>query len=172
MELWDVYDVHRHLTGRTVVRGENMGKDDYHLVIHVCIFNSDGKMLIQQRQSCKKTYPDFWDITCGGCAVTGEDSRQAAHRELFEELGIDIDFSEMRPHMTMDFENGFDDFYLCVRDVDISSLILQSEEVRAVRWADKDEIFALLDEGRFIPFFRSMIELLFDVRYKPDCLNM
>lgn len=172
MELWDVYDVHRQLTGRTVARGDKMDGGDYHLVVHVCIFNSEGRMLIQQRQSCKKSFPDAWDITCGGCAIMGEDSRDAAHRELFEELGIDLDFSRLRPHMTVNFENGFDDFYLIVKDVDISALCLQPEEVQAVRWADREEIYALLDGGRFIPFFRSMIELLFDVRHKPDCLDL
>ena len=86
MELWDVYDADRNPTGRTAVRGEKLGPDDYHLVVHVCIFGSDGRMLIQQRQSCKKSYPDYWDISCGGCAISGESSQQAAQRELFRVL--------------------------------------------------------------------------------------
>ena len=49
MELWDVYDVVRNKTGRTMVRGETFAEGDYHLVVHVCIFNSKGEMLIQKR---------------------------------------------------------------------------------------------------------------------------
>ena len=57
MEYWDIYDVYRNKTGRTGIRGEQVAPGDYHLVVHVIIFNSDGKMLIQQRQSCKKSWP-------------------------------------------------------------------------------------------------------------------
>ena len=50
MELWDVYDINRNKTGKTAVRGEGLPEGGYHLVVHVCIIGSDGRMLIQQRQ--------------------------------------------------------------------------------------------------------------------------
>ena len=50
MELWDVYDEERRLTGRTMVRGEAYPEDGYHLVVHMCVFNSRGEMLLQRRQ--------------------------------------------------------------------------------------------------------------------------
>ena len=49
MELWDIYDKNRNLTGRQMERGSEFAKGDFHLVIHVCIFNSKNEMLIQQR---------------------------------------------------------------------------------------------------------------------------
>ncbi len=39
-------------------------------------------MLIQQRFSLKNTYPNFWDTTARGSAVSGESSEVAAKREL------------------------------------------------------------------------------------------
>lgn len=51
MEFWDVYDINRNKTNRKALRGENLKSDDFHLVVHACIFNSNGDMLIQQRQS-------------------------------------------------------------------------------------------------------------------------
>ena len=142
------------------------------MVIHICIFNSDGKMLIQQRQPTKKGFPDMWDVTCGGCSVAGESSRDTVHRELKEELGLDLSFNDIRPKLTVNFDNGFDDFYLISKDIDLASLTLQAEEVQAVRWASMEEIFAMIDAGSFIPFFKSFLSLLFDMRDKPDCLNM
>ena len=171
MELWDTYDVDRNLNGGTAVRGEKLAEGDYHVVIHVCIFNEKGQLLIQQRQPWK-TYGEKWDVTVGGAAVAGETSRSAAHRELSEEIGLELDFSDLRPHLTMNFDHGFDDFYLINREVELSSLRLQPEEVKAVRWASRDEVMALLDRGEFIPYFRSFLQLLFDVRQKPDCLNL
>ena len=104
MELFDLYDDERKFTGETIERGKPLPKNRYHLVIHICIFNSEGKMLIQQRQPFKKGFPDKWDVTVGGSAVAGENSRQAASRELLEELGIRHDFSHDRPMLTVHFE--------------------------------------------------------------------
>ena len=86
-----------------MVRGEPIKPGDYHRVVHICLFNSEGKMLIQQRQPFKEGWPDRWDVTTGGSALAGESPEQAAERELFEELGIRHDFSEIRPLMTMNF---------------------------------------------------------------------
>lgn len=172
MEIRDLYDVNRLPTGLTGVRGEEPPEGCYHTVIHICIFNSEGKMLIQQRQSTKAGFPDMWDVTCGGCSVAGETSRGTAHRELKEELGLDLSFENIRPNLTVNFDNGFDDFYLINRDIDLASLTLQAEEVQAVRWASLDEIFTMIDDGSFIPFFKSFVQLLFDIRSKPDCLDM
>ena len=164
MELWDVYDVDRKPTGKTMVRGEAFEEGAYHIVVHVCVFNSEGKMLIQQRQIFKQGWPGMWDITCGGSAVKGESSREAAHRELLEEVGIDIDFSGSRPDLTTNFEHGFNDVYIVEKDIDASTLKLQYEEVKAVRWASCEEIFSMIDDGVFIPRYKSFMQLLFDKR--------
>ena len=164
MELWDVYDVDRQLTGKTMVRGEPFEEGAYHVVVHICVFNSEGQMLIQQRQPFKHGWSGMWDVTCGGSAVKGETSRDAAHRELLEEVGIDIDFSNVRPHLTVNFEHGFDDIYMVEKDIDESTLKLQYEEVKAVKWASCEEIFSLIDSGEFIPYYKSLIQLMFDKR--------
>ena len=168
MELWDVYDIDRRLTGKEMVRGEPFEEGAYHLVVHICVFNSEGKMLIQQRQPFKHGWSGMWDVTCGGSAVKGESSRDAAHRELLEEVGIDIDFSSIRPHLTVNFDRGFDDIYLVEKDVDVSTLELQYEEVKAVKWASCEEIFMMMDDGVFIPWYKSFIQLLFDKRKHPN----
>ena len=50
MELWDLYDENRVNLGKTMVRGEKQHDGVYRIVVHACIFNSQGQMLIQQRQ--------------------------------------------------------------------------------------------------------------------------
>lgn len=165
MELLDIYDENRNLTGRTMKRKEGGSKypeGDFHLVIHVCIFNSKNQMLIQQRQPWKKGFPNMWDVTIGGSAISGETSREAAERETFEEIGYQIDLSDERPFFTINYETGFDDFYLVEREIDIKDLTLQYEEVQSVKWASKDEILQLVKEGKFIDYW--LTELSFDIR--------
>lgn len=172
MELWDIYDIDRQPTGSTGVRGEKLGCGEYHMVVHLGIINSEGRMLIQRRCLQKATFPGKWDISVGGSALSGETSRQAMHRELLEELGVDIDFSDIRPKLTVNFERGFDDYYLICRDIDLAGLRLQEEEVMDARWADISEIFDLIDRVEFLPFMKSFIQLLFDMKCSPDNLDM
>lgn len=172
MELRDIYDIDRQPTGCTGVRGEKLGCGEYHMVVHLGIFNSEGSMLIQRRCPQKATFPCKWDISVGGSALSGETSRQAMHRELLEELGVDIDFSDIRPKLTVNFEHGFDDYYLICRDIELAGLRLQEEEVMDARWADIGEIFDLIDRGEFLPFMKSFIQLLFDMKCSPDNLDM
>lgn len=167
MEIWDVYDRYRNLTGKTVIRQERGAykKGEYGLVVHVAIFNSNGEMLIQQRQSTKAMYPNLWDISAGGHSIAGESSEEAINRELYEEIGFDYDFSNQRPYFTINYEDGFGDFYIinnCMLDLD--DFKLQPEEVQNVIWASKDEILQLLDEEKFVPYAKGLIELLFFMR--------
>ena len=164
MELFDLYTRDRVKTGRTMVRGDKVPEGLYRLVVHVCIFDAEGRMLIQQRQPFKKGWSNMWDITVGGCAVAGDTSQAAAEREVREEIGLELDLQDERPTMTTTFEGGFDDYYVVTRDVDLDSLRLQYEEVQRVKWATREEILQMIDDRTFIPYEKSLIELLFSRR--------
>ena len=161
MELIDLYTAERVKTDRQMIRGEPTPEGFYRLVIHVCIFDAEGRMLIQRRQPFVRGWANLWDVTVGGAAAAGDSSRSAAERETREELGLPIDLTNVRPSLTIHWENGFDDYYLLTKDVDIHSLRLQAEEVQAVRWATREEILRMIDSGEFIPYEKSLIELLF-----------
>ncbi|WGX77649.1 NUDIX domain-containing protein (plasmid) [Paraclostridium bifermentans] len=164
MEIWDLYDKDRIKTGETMVRGSQFKENTYHLVVHVCIFNLEGKMLIQQRQPFKDGWPNMWDITVGGSAVSGDTSQLAAEREVYEEIGYKLFLDGIRPALTINFDKGFDDIYLIQKDIDISKLKLQYEEVQSVKWSSKEEILSMIDEEIFIPYHKGLIDLLFFMR--------
>lgn len=163
MEFWDVYDMERKRTGHIMMRGDKAYVGRLHLVVHVCIFNAEGMMLTQKRQSSKEGWPNRWDITVGGSALAGETSQEAAERELFEELGIRVSLDGVRPHLTMNFKDGFDDIYLLRKEVIAEELILQEEEVSQARWSTKEEIITLIKNEDFIPYHENFIRLLFDM---------
>ena len=161
MEKWDLYTLDRVKTNRVITRGDDIPKNLYHLVVHVCIFNAKNQMLIQQRQSFKEGWPNMWDLTVGGSAMIGENSRQAAMREVAEELGLKIDLENTSPVITKYFSEGFDDIYILEKEIDISKLILQYEEVQAVKWAGIEEILDMIGLKKFIPYDESFIHFLF-----------
>lgn len=161
-ELWDIYDKNRILTGKQHRRGDKMPDGTYHLVVHVCIFNSKNELLVQKRQPWKKGWAGMWDLSVGGSAVSGDDSQTAAERETKEELGIDIDLSNERPRFTLNFKSGFDDYYMITKDVDMSDLHLQEDEVEDAKWVDKKELARMLSKGIMIPYF--FLDKIFELK--------
>ena len=70
-----------------------------HRAFSVFLFNSDNKLLLQQRAHEKITFPDMWTNTCcshpldepgetGVGAEAIEGAKRAAQRKLYQELGI------------------------------------------------------------------------------------
>ncbi len=167
MEYRDIYDSNRLKTGRIAARSQKVAVGDYVLVVHVCLFNGAGELLIQQRQPTKKKWGNLWDVSAAGAAMAGDSSQVAAQRETLEELGLEIDLAAARPVLTINFSFGFDDFYIVKRDIDINRLRLQNDEVQAVRWASRADVLALLKTNQFVPYQASFINLLFDMASQP-----
>lgn len=162
MELLDLYDFDRRKTGDTIVRGELPPEKGRYAVIHICIFDENGNMLIQKRSSNKKSWPDKWDVSVGGAVISGETSGEAASRELFEELGIVLDLSKTPPALSFCSQNCFDDYYIVTGCPPLEDITMQESEVAAVKMADKAEVLSLLRAGNFVSYKKSVIELLFD----------
>lgn len=161
MEYFDLYDQDRIPLGKQIQRGNKIPEGEYHIAVHVCVFNSENQMLIQQRQPFKEGWSNMWDVSVGGSAVAGENSQAAAQRELEEEIGLKFSFENIRPMLTVHFDHGFDDIYTIKYDVSVSELKLQYEEVQAVKWATEEEILSMIADGSFIPYHEQLISLLF-----------
>ena len=99
-EYWDILDADGEKTGKRVKRERfgTLGVGQYHLVVHVWITNSSGEFLIQKRSRNKQPMPGEWAATSGS-VKSGEDSRTAAIRELYEELGIPVKFICVGEHI-------------------------------------------------------------------------
>ena len=164
MELVDLYDENRAPLGKTAERYGKKGPGEYRTVVHVCLFDSQGRLLIQKRTAGKRVWPEMWDVSVGGGVDAGETSRQGAEREFREELGVSLDLGGLRPSVTVNFGGGFDDFFIVRRDLDDVAFQLQAEEVAAVRWVTLPELLDMVDEGSFIPYPKSFLSFLFDMR--------
>lgn len=164
MEQLDLYDRDRRQTGQQIVRGESIPQGAYIIVIHLCLFNGAGQLMIQRRYPGKKSFPNLWDISVAGCAQSSETSVDAVRRECFEELGLDLPDDNLRPYLTVNFDRGFDDIYIAPCSVKLSDLILQPDEVAEVKWADEEEVLTLLREGQFLPYYERFLKLLFQMR--------
>ena len=59
-----------------------------HRAFSVFIFNTDGKLMLQQRQFTKYHSGGLWTNTCCGHPRPGEQTDAAAARRLYEEMGF------------------------------------------------------------------------------------
>lgn len=156
MEIRDLYDKNKHLTGETIVKGEPIPKDRYILVILVVIQNSKGELLIQKRSAKKGgTFG-----STAGHAKTGESGIQAALTEVREELGIELQPHELKKYYEDRDDNGqyFFELYYLKRDIDITTLTLQEEEVDYVEWMSMEKIDELRAQGVFKVNHRTALD--------------
>ena len=168
MELVDLYDENRIPLGRTAQRYSRREKGTYRLIVHVCIFDHRGRLLIQRRAKEKRLWPGKWDLSAAGGVSAGETTRTSAQREVAEELGLSIHLEGVRPLCTVNFSTGFDDYYILRQNVDLTSLRLQEEEVSAVRWVTRQQVLDMARRGEFISYPESFLCYLFDAARNMD----
>lgn len=148
-ELWDLYSANGEKLGKKTVRGRNSLKmGEYHLVVHIWIISSKGEYLIQRRSETKRLMPGEWAAT-GGAVVSGEDSFEAARRELFEELGIKSDSKTLKKLFHMKRRNSLLDVFVITADVKAEELNLQKSEVAEVKWVSADTLKTMIKTGNY-----------------------
>lgn len=151
MEIWDLYNEKRELTGREHVRGEKIPEGYYHLVVHVWIRNSRGEYLISRRSANRPTFPLMWECV-GGSVVKGEDSLAGALREAEEEVGVKlcpklgrIRFTRTRPEC-----GDIMDVWLFQYDGPIDLGLATTDEVCEVAWMTAEQVKALYNTGKLV----------------------
>jgi len=79
-----------------------------HRALSVFIFNTDGELLLQQRAFGKYHSEGLWSNTCCSHPRLGEDIIDAANRRLQEEMGLNVNLSQVFHFIyRADMGNGF-----------------------------------------------------------------
>ncbi len=125
-----------------------------HRVVHVLVFDTHGRLLLQKRSMNKDVAPGKWDTSVGGHLHPGEDVLDAACREMQEELGVEppaLDFLYQylfRNHR----ESELVATYRCVRNGPFS---FNAAEIEEVRFWEVAEIRSRLGTGIFSEHFET-----------------
>ncbi|WP_461614735.1 NUDIX hydrolase [Clostridium sp. Marseille-QA1073] len=166
MELWDILNKDGNRTGKVAPRGSKMGEGEYHLVVFVWIENVDGNFIISRR-SPNKTNANKWE-TVGGSVIAGEESLEAALREVKEELGIELKTRNggLLRRIRFDTKNPWiADIYHFRQEIDINEVIPQQGEVSEAKLMTKEDILEIIESGNF--FYGDMyLEYVGDYLFK------
>lgn len=155
-------DPHNQEVGR-MEKLEAHEKGILHRAFSVFLFNDQGQTLLQQRAASKYHSPLLWTNTVCSHQRAGESNETAATRRLREELGLDLEASDLENAFSFvykaSFDNGLTEHeldHVLVGKIDGYAGGWDPEEVEAVRWATLEEIAAemALHPEYFTAWFR------------------
>ena len=86
-ELFDIVDEHDRVLGK-MPRSEVHRRKLLHRAVSIFVFDSRGRLLLQQRSAAKDEYPLCYTSSASGHVTAGETYDETAPRELAEELGL------------------------------------------------------------------------------------
>ena len=138
----DILDDDGQRTGKVVTKKEAHKRGLFHPTVHIWFFTHDGRVLLQQRGEYKKTFPLLWDVSVAGHISAGEEVRNAALREIKEEIGLEIkedqlipigQFRSVQEHGKGVVDKEYHNAFLCELEVPFSELRKQDSEVMALK---------------------------------------
>ena len=133
-------------------RGEcHDGTKQLHPVVHLHLFDSQGRLYLQHRPVWKTIQPGKWDTAVGGHVDLGEDVVTALQREVREELGItDCEPRFLRSYI---FESEREREFVYVYSAVYDGAVSPSDELDGGRFWTIDEIKSALGKEIFTPNF-------------------
>ena len=161
MELWDAYNEKREQLGHHLIRGQVIPSGQYHLCVHVFVWHEDGDILVMKRSSQKELYPNYFEFGAGGSVLAGENSLNAALRELHEETGLIPNRIQLVEQNISYEDQCLFDYYEAQVIGDKESIIYQAGETDAHMWVTPADLSNFCEEH---PLFnhqkKSLIKLL------------
>ncbi len=148
MELIEIVDRDGNSTGQIMEKKLAHDLNLLHNEVGLFLINNQGQILLQKRSANKKFNPNKWG-TCGGHVDVGEDNMTALVRETKEEIGIDLNPSNVNFLIKIVKERESNShvsiYYYTFMDKLASEFVIQEEELSEVKWFDfkeyKDAIF-------------------------------
>jgi isopentenyl-diphosphate delta-isomerase len=128
-----------------------------HRAFSVFIFNNNHQLLIQKRAEYKYHSPNEWANTCCGHPREHENIADAAHRRLFEEMGMSASLTKntafiyQAPLANGLIEHEFVHFFTGRAD---KNPVLNPYEVGEYLWISKDQLFFNSLKLEFAPWFK------------------
>ncbi|HEX2629777.1 MAG TPA: isopentenyl-diphosphate Delta-isomerase [Chitinophagaceae bacterium] len=120
-----------------------------HRAFSIFIFNDRGEMLLQQRADDKYHSAGLWTNACCSHPSPGEDTIDAAHRRLQEEMGFDTELKKSFGFIyKASFENGLTEYefdHVFIGNYN-DPVQFNPSEVKAVTYKSVEEIERLIEK--------------------------
>lgn len=166
-EWFPVVEADGKVIGKATRRECHSGSMMLHPVVHLHIFDSQGKLYLQKRAMSKDIQPGKWDTAVGGHVDYGENVTEALKREVREELGI----TDFTPELNFSYvfrSNVERELVYSYRTVYNGPFQIDPEEIDEGRFWELTEIKQMIGKGLFTPNFEHEFGLLQTETMMPD----
>ena len=161
MEWFDVVDEDNRVIGKATREQCHDGSKFLHPVVHVHIFNSEKKLLLQKRKLNKDIQPGKWDTSIGGHIQAGESLENAIKRESLEEAGITIELKKLIHIAKYVFESEIErELVFSYAYFYDGPITFQESEINEVRFFSYDKLKSLISQEETTPNFEKEFSLL------------
>ena len=89
-EVFDIVDAHDNVIGQRTRQECNTNPELIHRSIYILVYNDQKEILWQKRSLTKDVAPGLWVTSVSGHVDAGETYEETAHREIKEELGVQL----------------------------------------------------------------------------------
>ncbi len=154
--LIDILNEDGSKTGKLADINEIHNKGLWHKSSHLWIVNCKNQILLQKRSAKIINKPNLWHISSSGHVDSGEDSLDAIMREAKEEIGIELNPTDLiliksfkdynNDSFSTRINNEFVDVYLLIRDLNINDLHLNLDEVSEVKFVELSDFRNMVRE--------------------------
>lgn len=138
----------------------HLGQGQLHRAFSILLFNTHGKLLLQQRSDQKLLWPLYWSNTCCSHPGVGESVEDACKRRLVQELNIraDVQFIYKFQYYAKYLDIGAESelCHVMLGKSDETPTLIEAE-VAAFKYVSVDELDNLLVEipEQFTPWFKQ-----------------
>lgn len=167
MELLDVYDNNGNVTGRTIIRGDKtavLNENEHIAVAVIFIENDNGEFLIQKTSEEKGGEYS----STGGHVDSGETPLTTIKREVKEELGYNIDNEKIEEYGFMLYDMPIRYLYYLKKNIPLSELKIQKEEVADVEYMSVSKIKELIESNQMLKSHGIMFNELMNTQKEEE----
>lgn len=143
---------------------------DWHRAAHLWVVTPEKLVLLQRRAEAKENWPGLWDVSVAGHVSAGESAVDAALREAAEEIGLEVNASDLVPLGSIReqcvlndgayLDNEIHEIFVVRREVDLAALRLDPGEVAEVALVTPGDLgrYALVPHPEEYALLRSYLQ--------------
>lgn len=129
-----------------------------HRSVMFFVFDSERKVLVTKRTQNKDFFPGYFSIVLGGHVHSGESYKEAAVREIKEEIEVDA-----QPYYMESFEKRIPEEKENVKVFGVNvdgEIILNKEELESGEFIEVSELKERIKDHDFLPETEKLLQIL------------
>ncbi|MBU1085201.1 NUDIX domain-containing protein [Patescibacteria group bacterium] len=141
----------------SVKRGRaHQNREIIHRSVFIVVIDLKNRILLQKRSKYKNMLPEYWTVSASGHVTYGESYKQAAKKEIKEELGIDLDLRLIGKKL---FDTGIEQEYSVIYKAQFKKgeVKFDKTEISEVKWVKIKNLREFVKKNKITPACKKVL---------------